>query len=92
MAKRLNRLHIHNMYELAHTNPYLLNSNLASLVASYLLRPGELIARKLRNQLRLKKLAWVIRKYCHEIILTKSKLKPSLKKLGTGGGAASAPP
>lgn len=82
MAKRLNRLHIHNMYELAHTNPYYSNNNLASLVANYLLRPGELIAHKSRNQLRLKKLAWVIRKYCHEIILTKSKLKPSLKKLG----------
>ena len=28
MAKRLNRLHIHNMYELAHTNPYLLKQQL----------------------------------------------------------------
>ncbi|KYM68716.1 excinuclease ABC subunit A, partial [Lactiplantibacillus plantarum] len=28
MAKRLNRLQIHNMYELAHTNPYLLKQNL----------------------------------------------------------------
>ena len=28
MAKRLNRLQIHNMYELAHTNPYLLQQNL----------------------------------------------------------------
>lgn len=28
MAKRLNRLQIHNMYELAHTNPYLLKQQL----------------------------------------------------------------
>ncbi|ASZ34979.1 excinuclease ABC subunit A (plasmid) [Lactiplantibacillus plantarum] len=28
MAKRLNRLQIHNMYELAHTNPYLLQQSL----------------------------------------------------------------
>lgn len=28
MAKRLNHLQIHNMYELAHTNPYLLQQNL----------------------------------------------------------------
>lgn len=28
MAKRLNRLQIHNMYELAHTNPYLLKQHL----------------------------------------------------------------
>lgn len=28
MAKRLNHLHIHNMYELAHTNPYLLKQQL----------------------------------------------------------------
>ena len=28
MAKRLNRLQIHNLYELAHANPYLIKQNL----------------------------------------------------------------
>ncbi|WP_072557544.1 Y-family DNA polymerase [Lactiplantibacillus plantarum] len=35
MAKRLNRLQIHNMYELAHANPYLIKQNLG-LIGSQL--------------------------------------------------------
>ncbi|EEI20312.1 DNA polymerase IV [Lentilactobacillus hilgardii] len=79
-AKHLNRLGIHNMYQLAHTNPYLLKKKWVLLVNNYLRRHGALTVPKSAISRLLSPPAWVTPKYCLVTTSVSRKSKRSLKK------------
>ncbi|MEW9071700.1 Y-family DNA polymerase [Lactiplantibacillus plantarum] len=82
MAKRLNRLQIHNMYELAHTNPYLLLQNLGVIGSQLFATAWGVDRTKLTEPIQTKEASLGNSQVLPRDYLTQNEIETVIKEIG----------
>ncbi|WP_367376416.1 Y-family DNA polymerase [Lactiplantibacillus pentosus] len=82
MAKRLNRLQIHNMYELAHTNPYLLQQNLGVIGSQLFATAWGVDRTKLTEPIKNKEASLGNSQVLPRDYLTQNEIETVIKEIG----------
>ncbi|MBU7446273.1 Y-family DNA polymerase [Lactiplantibacillus plantarum] len=82
MAKRLNRLQIHNMYELAHTNPYLLQQNLGVIGSQLFATAWGVDRTKLTEPIKTKEASLGNSQVLPRDYLTQNEIETVIKEIG----------
>ncbi|MCK6240573.1 Y-family DNA polymerase [Lactiplantibacillus plantarum] len=82
MAKRLNRLQIHNMYELAHTNPYLLEQQLGVIGSQLFATAWGVDRTKLTEPVKTKEASLGNSQVLPRDYLTQNEIETVIKEIG----------
>ena len=82
MAKRLNRLQIHNMYELAHTNPYLLKQQLGIIGSQLFATAWGVDRSQLKEPLKPKEASLGNSQVLPRDYLTQNEIETVIKEIG----------